>query len=224
MQRLTDAAFVLHVRPYRETSALLECLTEQYGRIGLVARGVRRRGGSPAPFVPHVISWTAGGEVGTLTAIEAAGSAWLAGAVLSAGLYANELLVRLLHRDVPVEGIYHAYALLVSELATAESVPELALRQFESSLIHELGYGFSFESDADSGAPLRSDVRYRFDPRRGFVAGTGEAAYPGELLIAVARGEFERDDVRRCARDVMRSALAAQLGDRELVSRQLWRR
>ncbi|HEX6834827.1 MAG TPA: recombination protein O N-terminal domain-containing protein, partial [Rudaea sp.] len=31
-------AHVLHARAYRETSLLLECLTPDYGRIGLVAR------------------------------------------------------------------------------------------------------------------------------------------------------------------------------------------
>jgi len=35
-------AFILHGRPYRETSLLLECFTREHGRIGLVARGVRK--------------------------------------------------------------------------------------------------------------------------------------------------------------------------------------
>ncbi len=38
-------AFVLHTRPYRETSLLLECLTRDHGRIGVVARGVRSQRG-----------------------------------------------------------------------------------------------------------------------------------------------------------------------------------
>ncbi|HBZ48166.1 MAG TPA: DNA repair protein RecO, partial [Stenotrophomonas sp.] len=35
-----EPAFVLHARPWRETSLLVEVLTEQHGRIGLLARGV----------------------------------------------------------------------------------------------------------------------------------------------------------------------------------------
>jgi DNA repair protein RecO (recombination protein O) len=34
-------AYVLHARPYRETSLLLECLTREHGRVGVIARGVR---------------------------------------------------------------------------------------------------------------------------------------------------------------------------------------
>ncbi|MGL6680624.1 DNA repair protein RecO, partial [Xanthomonas hortorum] len=35
-----ERGFVLHVRPWRETSLLVEVLTEQQGRVGLPARGV----------------------------------------------------------------------------------------------------------------------------------------------------------------------------------------
>lgn len=36
-----EVAFVLHVRPWRETSLLVEVLTQAYGRLGLIARGVQ---------------------------------------------------------------------------------------------------------------------------------------------------------------------------------------
>src|SRR3546814_5431884 len=36
-----EPAYVLHARAWRETSLLLELLTEHHGRIGLVARGVQ---------------------------------------------------------------------------------------------------------------------------------------------------------------------------------------
>ena len=35
-----DTGFVLHARAYRETSLLVEVLSAQHGRIGLLARGV----------------------------------------------------------------------------------------------------------------------------------------------------------------------------------------
>ena len=36
-----EAAYVLHARPWRETSLLVEVLAEHEGRLGLVARGVQ---------------------------------------------------------------------------------------------------------------------------------------------------------------------------------------
>jgi len=35
-------AFVLHTRPYSETSLIVELFTENYGRIALLAKGARR--------------------------------------------------------------------------------------------------------------------------------------------------------------------------------------
>ena len=59
-QVLLEPAFVLHQRPYRNTSQLLECVTASHGRVGLVARGSRgSRGGQRAllqPFVPLRLS------------------------------------------------------------------------------------------------------------------------------------------------------------------------
>ena len=36
-----EPAYVLHARPWRETSLLVEVLAENHGRLGLVARGVQ---------------------------------------------------------------------------------------------------------------------------------------------------------------------------------------
>jgi hypothetical protein len=42
-QVLLEHGFVLHQRPYRDSSQLLECMTAVHGRLGLVARGSRAR-------------------------------------------------------------------------------------------------------------------------------------------------------------------------------------
>ena len=36
-----QTAFVLHARPWRETSLLVEVLSADHGRLGLIARGVQ---------------------------------------------------------------------------------------------------------------------------------------------------------------------------------------
>ncbi|HCU91215.1 MAG TPA: hypothetical protein DGR97_14790 [Gammaproteobacteria bacterium] len=42
MRTELHSAYVIHRRPYRETSLLLECLSADYGRVGVVARGAAR--------------------------------------------------------------------------------------------------------------------------------------------------------------------------------------
>ncbi|MEZ5581271.1 MAG: recombination protein O N-terminal domain-containing protein, partial [Candidatus Competibacteraceae bacterium] len=39
MRVLLQPAFILHRRPYRDTSLLLEAFSHEHGRLGLVARG-----------------------------------------------------------------------------------------------------------------------------------------------------------------------------------------
>ena len=70
--------FVMHGRPYRETSLLLECLTRDHGRIGVVARGVRReraklQRSQLEPFQPMALDFLLRGELATLRAAEPIG-------------------------------------------------------------------------------------------------------------------------------------------------------
>lgn len=64
-------AFILHTRPYGETSLLLEAFSAEFGRIGLLAKGARR-GKSPwrgllQPFRLLLMSWRRRRELGLLT-------------------------------------------------------------------------------------------------------------------------------------------------------------
>ncbi len=71
-------AYIIHSRPYRDSSALLDVFTAEYGRISLVARGTRRqtRKGSDnallQPFIPLLLSFSGRSELKTLVATEPA--------------------------------------------------------------------------------------------------------------------------------------------------------
>ncbi|HBH36525.1 MAG TPA: DNA repair protein RecO, partial [Gammaproteobacteria bacterium] len=95
------AAFLLHRRPYRDTSLLLECLIAGEGRMPLIARGAAkgRLKGILQPFQPLMLKWRGRGEVMTLTHAEAAEKPVdLKKKLLYCGFYLNELLMRLLPR------------------------------------------------------------------------------------------------------------------------------
>ncbi len=102
-RRIVDEpAYVLHVRAYRETSAIIDLLTLQHGRVSVVARGVRRaRGGQPHPFGRLSVGCSGRGQLLTLAGYDSISHRWLTGDALYAGLYLNELLLRLLRDDDP---------------------------------------------------------------------------------------------------------------------------
>lgn len=227
-------AFVLHSRPYRDSSQILDILTAEYGRLALVARGSRRKrpGGSIAallqPFIPLLLSFSGRAEMKNLTAAEAAGSPLTpGGSRLFSGFYINELLVRLLHQHDPHPGLFLAYSDALRALGDAAQVDE-GLRRFELKLLQELGFGFDLAVDGHSGQAVLADQWYRFDAESGLVlqetaAAMVQPAFPGNELLAMAAGEFG-DPVRGTAKRLLRQALASHLGDKPLKSRDLFRR
>jgi DNA repair protein RecO (recombination protein O) len=222
-------AWVLHSRPYRDTSLLLELFTAEQGRISLVGRGVRRRsrGGSQSallqPFNPLLVSFSGGGELRTLTGCEVAGEpVGLRGDRLFSALYLNELLMRLLHRHDPHPRLFAAYAAALEELAAAVR-PDIPLRRFELGLLDELGYGFPLDRDGHSGEPIAAGATYRFDPDYGLVAADPDSGgLCGAELLRMAGGDFE-GTARPVARQLLRQALASHLGPEPLRSRALFR-
>ncbi|HEX7081907.1 MAG TPA: DNA repair protein RecO [Gammaproteobacteria bacterium] len=224
---LLEQAFVLHQRPYRNTSQLLECLTPGHGRVGLVARGSRRspRGQRALlqPFVPLSLSWSRRGELGRLTHVEARGSAFeLTAQRLLAGYYVNELLLRLLARGDPNEALFSCYSDCLSSLNASSSVAR-ALRLFELRLLRALGYGLELDCDIESGEPLQPEGRYLYDVERGpRSAGervAEEQAYTGRELIALRCETLDDEESLRAARRLLGRVLQEYLGEQPLKSR-----
>ncbi|HHC71559.1 MAG TPA: DNA repair protein RecO [Thiotrichales bacterium] len=221
--------WVLHARPWRESSLLLELFSARHGRVGVVARGARGargRGRLLQPFRPLLASWGGRGELGTLGGVEEAGPApRLEGHALVSGLYLNELLVRFLHRNDPHSRLFGLYGATLEALAGGEALEPL-LRRFELRLLEEVGYGLELEHEAgDRAAPLRAGRRYDYRPEIGPVPLEGEpagVAVEGGTLQALARGELEDPGVLREAKRLMRHLIRHHLGGRELRSRQLF--
>ncbi len=227
-------AFLLHSRPYRDSSQLLDVFTAEHGSLSLVARGLHRRarGGSLRsllqPFKPLLLSFSGRGELQTLTAAETApGAVLLAGERLFSGLYLNELLLRLLHRHDPHPLLFARYGETLVELATSSRLDTL-LRRFELFLIEELGYGFDLTQDAASHQPVQAGNWYRYFEGSGLVHCDSadrrlEGRYAGADLLAIAGGELEAGSVGQTAKRLLRQVLAEHLGGRVLQSREMFR-
>ncbi|MFM8355807.1 MAG: DNA repair protein RecO [Gammaproteobacteria bacterium] len=220
---LDEPALVLHVRPYRETSAIVSLLTPRHGRVAVVARGARtRRGSSLQPFNRIRAAWQGRGALATLTRAEPDAHVWLSGTALAAGLYVIELIDRLVGEREGAPRLYAGACWTLERLA--EGVPDAAivLRQFEQLLLAELGYAIDFERLA-AGEPIEPDRYYAFESGFGFVplAQASLASYPGHVLLAIAAGDYDSRLVRVSARRITRRALAALLGPRPLISRAL---
>lgn len=193
-----EPGFVLHARHWRETSLLVEVLSLNHGRIGLLARGVQgeRKQLLRAALQPlQAIRFSAvqRGELAQLRSAEAEDAApRLQGEAMLAALYLNELVLRLAPRHDPAPEMHAAYATVRERLRAGESLA-WSLRRFERDLLDALGVGFDLEHDAD-GEPIDPAARYRLDPQQGARrllsdrgAGERNAAATGRVLLALAR-------------------------------------
>ncbi len=219
---LLAPAYVLHRRPYRDSSLLLECFSRDHGRVGLVARGGRGRlAGVLQPFAPLLLSWTGGGDLKTLTQAEPDGYADpLQGAALAAAFYLNELLLRACARLDAHPALYEAYRRALEAL-TGGVADEPALRRFERDLLAELGYGLLLEHDID-GAAIDPSVHYRYQPERGAIRAP-DGDLPGAALLALREDALGEPAHLPACKRLLRAQLAWHFGDKPLKSRQMYR-
>lgn len=225
---LDHPAYILHRRPFSNTSLLIECFTLSHGRLPVVAKGVRRGNSSAAgllqPFHPLLIRWSGRGEVKTLIFFEAAAPPlMLQGRILYCGFYLNELLVRLLQREDPHERLFVLYGSTLSQLSQGETV-EPVLRRFEIELLDQLGYGLVLDRNGADGSPLHPDQRYHYELDRGPVpcSRSDPLGISGATLIGLHNGSLLDREMQIEARALTRMALGHYLGDRPLKSRELF--
>lgn len=229
MRITQQPAYVLHARAWRETSLLLEAFTRDFGRVGLVARGVRGARARLArsllePMQALRLDWTGRGELGTLTAVEPEGAPHaLRGDALLSAMYVNELLVRLTARNDPHPSLFDCYADLLDGLTCATSLA-WRLRCFERDLLAAIGYALQLETAADTGDPIDAARDYDYLPELGAVGAGGQRSggvrVRGSALLALTRGE--RPDAKDLAalRRLMRRLIGAHTGEHGLQS---WR-
>ena len=224
-----EPAWLLHHRPYRDTSRILEVLSRDHGRLSLVARGCRsprsRLAGILRPFLPLHLSWVIRTDLGTLTGAEFSGRPIaLSGDALMSGWYVNELLMHLTHRHDPQPDVYAAYTRTMERLGAPSDVPAV-LRAFEVELLSLLGYGLILDHDSERKGPLRPEARYEYRVEQGPVEageGQGSMLFTGATLTAIHHGDFSSVEVKQAAGRLLRRVLAHHLEGRELKTRKVF--
>ena len=220
--------FLLHSRPYRESSVIATFITDTDGRLDLVVRSARGKQGKKnrpvLPFCLYELSWVGKHDLKLLQFFEPAEAiAELSGSALFCGFYLNELLYYLLPRSGPEQVLLQAYSMSLQQLSSGNPM-EPPLRIFEMVLLDNMGYGIDFFSD-HVGVALDPDGWYRFVPENGLVrvvSSESQDVGKGENYLAIGNRDFSSPEVCRLAKITLRKALSVYLGGRRLRSREFF--
>lgn len=226
-----EPGFVIHTRPYSETSLYVELFSRQHGRLTTIAKGARRQKskfrGVLLPFRLLSIGWTGKGEISVLTLAEPA-ELWseMRGQSILCGFYVNELVIKLLHRFDAHPELFDYYADTMARLRRGEA-HEAILRLFEKRLLGELGYAMNLDLEADRQREISPHRSYRYIPHLGAVPADND--HKGGIPISGAALRALRDEalvedreLKECKR-LMRAMISHQLDHRPLYSRKLFR-
>lgn len=225
-----EPSYILHSRPYRDNSLLVDIFSRKHGRIGAIAKGAKQAkskfNGLLQPFNPLLISWSGRGDLMTLTDAELQQAALhLKGPQLISGFYVNELLTRFIQRHDPHQSLFDVYHETLCMLEKAEH-EEPILRRFETWLLQETGYGLILDHDVETGEVIQSEANYCYHIERGPVKITELSnqqglVISGQTLLAIKKEILESTTQLKQAKQLMRAIIAHHLGDKPLHSREL---
>jgi len=215
-------AFILHQRKFRETSLIIDVLTRDFGRVSLLAKGVRKARSKTAgllqPFIPLTLSYFGKAELKTLTDVEIIQSAIeLKGLTLYCGFYINELVAYFLHQYDPHPDVFTHYRECLSCLSDSSKI-EAALRVFELNLMDAVGYGLQLDYDYHNEKAVHPLTKYHFNVEQGPIEAQ-DGHFSGKTLQALKSREFTDPQVLIEAKILMRTVIAVYLHGKPLKSR-----
>ena len=129
-KRISDVAFVLHVRAYRESSLLIDFFTRHFGKVTSIAKGVKR----PKSLLRSVllpttllnISLVGRKDLKNLTQSEIIKHFSITSSLnLNCTLYLNELLIKFIENEDPHPNIFDQYRSFLDSIEKQTNIEKI---------------------------------------------------------------------------------------------------
>ena len=223
--------YILHQRPYRETSAILEVLSMEHGRFSLVAKGIKRKKSKYAGIVRLYqrlqLGWQGKGELKNLIFAEPDGlNISLTGNSLIAAFYLNELVIKLLHRHESHTELFSAYDKAIYNLFDGNIDIQVILRIFEKKFLEGIGYGLIFDHDVNENIPIDNEKTYYYQADNGpQLKKPGNSDYikvSGKTLTELDNEIINASQNLLEAKHLMRYIISKHLNGSPMLSRNIY--
>ena len=198
MESNFQKAFVIHSRPYKETSLIVTFLSERNGKINAVAKGAKRKNswlsGNLEPFQCLNIDFRGRSDLKTLYLAEPCEvfEDFVGSENLYSAFYINELINFLITQSEESVDLFNIYKGCISKLKKDLSIEEI-LRNFELDLLGVLGYEINFYNEYDTNKEIESDKYYRYSPQSGFSK--SEDGFDGKVLNEISQRIFSNESL-----------------------------
>ena len=225
MTELWHDAFLLHQRPYGNTSVIAEMFTLENGRISVIARGAKKPKskffGVLSPFSKLRITYRGRSELKTLTNVDKEDIFSDSFSKLSYTLlYINELLIKILPQGASQSELFNLYDKFLIEVKASEEI-DIVLRKFELDLLEMLGYGINFINEVDSGHSIELNKSYDFVPELGFKE-SPNGLFEGNEIISISKLNFTDIDKKKF-KSLTTMAIGYSLDGGDLKSREIFK-
>lgn len=222
-----EPSYILHTRPYRETSMIIYVLTEQHGIIHMVSRGARRKGAHALqPFTKMLLSWSGHGDLVSLIKIEHEHSKYTRDFRAQVQcFYLHELILKLIPKLSPTPELFYLYESTLAQIAKNPTCEDV-LRSFELQLLSIMGHPLQLKYDYKNDREVESHLSYRYDLDLGPTQCVQKAAQWNFVTGQLLRSLDEHDlciDILPQAKKFLRGIVQFYLQGKPLMTRQLLR-
>ena len=225
-----EPAYLIHQRPYSETSQIINLFSRHYGRVDAIAKGSKRPKSKfksfLQPFSPILVSWSGRSQLKTLRSVDISSGKQsnVSRKHLMSAFYLNELILSFLTTADPYPDLFDAYSLAINNLSNADS-SEIILREFEIQLLTEIGYAINFQTEAMSSKKIEPNLSYRFIAEEGFVSSVTSSArdalIKGSVIQSIDRKDFSQPETMRAAKRIIRESVKYHLSGKELNTKKV---
>lgn len=220
-----EPAYVIHTRPYRETSMIVYALTEQHGVVHMISRGARKKGNNNLqPFTKMYLSWSGRGDLVTLTKVEHEHSRYTNNFRAQVQcFYLHELILKLIPKLSPAPELFDLYEYTLDSMINNPS-DEHVLRNFEMRLLAIMGHPLQLKYDYINDEEIQDQLLYRYDPDCGPTKIKLKQAQwnvvTGRLLADLEENNFT-DEILPQAKIFLRGIVKHYLQGKPLMTRRL---
>ena len=220
-----EPSYILHTKPYRETSMLVYALTEQHGIVHMVSKGARKKGNNNLqPFTKMYLSWSGRGDLVSLNKIEHESSNYTSNFRAQVQcFYLHELIMKLIPSMSPAPELFHLYESSLREMIQ-DPRDESVLRRFEIHLLAIIGHPLQLRFDYVNDQEIVKDALYRYDsdmgPTQVVDPGKHWNIVSGALLSDLENNNFSKENLPS-AKIFLRGMMQHYLQGKPLMARRL---